>query len=86
MKYLDNVYVFNEIFQNATPLCPACFFLTQGANAHYLMMLTTYNSVILGWNTISTSFFILLKIILLCSSRQTLWQKHVAETCGRYCT
>ena len=31
----------------------------------YLVMLNTYNYVVLGWNTISTSFFTLLKTILL---------------------
>src|SRR6218665_692377 len=34
MKYFGNIYVFNEIFQNATSLCPTCFFLSQGATAH----------------------------------------------------
>jgi len=31
----------------------------------YLVMLNTYNYVVLGWNTTSTSFFTLLKTILL---------------------
>ena len=34
MEYFGNFYVFNEIFQNAMPLCPTCFFLPQRATAH----------------------------------------------------
>src|SRR6218665_549518 len=34
VKYFGNISVFNEIFQNATSLCPTCFFLPQGASAH----------------------------------------------------
>src|SRR6218665_3120064 len=66
MKYFCNISVFNEIFQNATSLCSTCFFLPQGATAYnYLVMLNTYSYVVLGWNTTSTSFFTLLKTILL---------------------
>ena len=51
----------------------------------YLVMLNTYNYVVLGWNTTSTSFFTLLKTILLGlgfgpdKHMADITQKHVAN-------
>src|SRR6218665_2639568 len=86
MKYFGNISVFNEIFQNATSLCSTCFFLPPRCHGTYLVMLNTYNYVVLGWNTISTSFFTLLKTILLWlgfgpvdKHMADITQKHVAN-------
>jgi len=40
------------------------FLSAQKCHGTYLMMLNTYNNVVLGWNTTSTSFFTLLTTIL----------------------
>jgi len=39
IKYFGNVYVFNEIFKDAMPLCMPCLFLPNWAMAQNLVML-----------------------------------------------
>jgi len=38
MKYFGNVYVFNEIFQNAMPWCSTCFCRPNGPLYIFLVM------------------------------------------------
>ena len=47
MKYFGNVSVFNEIFQNAIPLCMPCLFLLNEAMPQNLVMLNKYNCLLL---------------------------------------
>src|SRR6218665_184932 len=79
MKYFGNISVFNQIFQNATSLCSTSFFLPQRCHGTYLVMLNTYNYVVLGWNTSSTSFFTLKTILLWLGLGFGPVDKHIAD-------
>jgi len=61
MKYFGNIFVFNEIFQNAMPFCTPCLFLPHGAMALNLVMLNTCNCLLL------------VKCFLLLTSTDYLW-------------
>lgn len=38
LKYFENVYVFNEIFLNAMPICTPCLFLPHWALVQNVVM------------------------------------------------
>jgi len=68
----------------------ALFLSTPRCHSTYLVMLNTYNYVVLGWNTTSTSFFTLLKTTLLWLGFGPVDKPpdggYYTETCGKYCT
>ena len=67
-------------------IMPDLFLSAPWGHCTYLAMLNTYNYVVLGWNTTSTSIFTTLKTILLGFGPVDKCGRYCTEPCGRYCT
>jgi len=80
MKYFDNVYIFNNISKR-NAITPDLFLSAPWGHCTHLVMPNTYNYVVLGWNTTSTSLFTTLKTILLGFGPV---EKHVADIAQKH--